>query len=543
MRQGRQDLAAIGLLLAWGIALLWPALGASLYSDDYTYVALVRQAEGPLTFFAHEFPFGGYLYRPLPMIVWWLVERLSGAPSVQYLCNSLLLGLCGAALYGLLRELQWSRRAASLVAAIFMALPGNVSAALWLSDRFDLVAMPLAVGALTCWLRYLRRGDGTALACSGLLLAGALLSKEWAYALPPMMVLVLALGSDAGRDALPHSTRRMVTSVTFAVMLALVGLVWRHHLGIPLRPPHGSGYLFPDMLSGFIKWWRWLPGALVFSGASSVSAAMSAVFDMAVLAMIAIAWRLSGRNPAVAVGVRPVIALGLGIVTLVPLIQAPHFVGTIVEFAQLDGGASGMFVERFYFFGSAGILLLVAGSTKALVGTTGQARISTMHRVVALGCMVILAACLARSNGVASIWPLKSGWSARIAKAAARAAVVGAPPAGLSCRMRFLGAGDGVFSFAAEAMVKVLANDPRVDRCIIDTESPPMFTLSHRDSLPWYRPIDVPGDRTKAVGFGHWVTMPGGRGVFDNVEVLRVYCYQQIADEFVEAGKGEASCQ
>ena len=158
----RRDFAIAALLPIATLAVLWPALSADFYADDYFFVAFARRAASPVDYFTTEHFFGGYLYRPIPMAIWWFIEHYAGGDYPQYVCNALLLGASGAGLFWVLRELDWARSWALAMALLYVWLPANVSTSLWLADRFDLVAVPCMLAAIALWLRFVRAGRAAA---------------------------------------------------------------------------------------------------------------------------------------------------------------------------------------------------------------------------------------------------------------------------------------------------------------------------------------------------------------------------------------------
>lgn len=507
----RYDLAWAAALPALALLLMRPALSAFYYADDYFFVAMARGLASPLDFFTTGHFFGNYLYRPLPLSLWWLIERLDGGARLQYAANALLLGACGAALFWLLRELGWRRQTALPASALFILLPGNLGTALWLADRFDLMAVPLLFAAAALWLRHARSGDGhsarRSLACFLL----AALSKELSYMFPLLMAVVLVLKwRDWPREA--AAPRRRLLALVAGYALIVFGLLaWRAHLGIALNAPdHGNGALAP-LLAGALKWWRALPAALAYARAPAdeVPAGLAVLLALTLAALGVAAWRRSRRLEEGGAR-RAGLALGGAILLLAPLVQAPHLAISNMEFAAVDGTQSGMFAERFFFFGSAGLLLFLANGLAVFYPPRGPAKLFAAAGALA-ACALVAFWSVGRDAVLAAHWPVRSGVSHRTATLAAEAARRLAPEVGVPCRLRFLGSGDAVFQVESEAMVKVIAADARVDRCIVETETPPMFTLTHPAALPWYR---LPAPDAQALGIARiagWIIMPGGQ--------------------------------
>lgn len=506
-----RDLGWAALLPVAAVIVFFPALSAALWLDDYTFVALSRRAASPLDFFTTEHMFGDWLYRPLPMALWWVVERLGGSVRLQYFCNAVLLGLCGAAFYWVLRELDWRRPSAALVSLLFVLLPANVGTALWLSDRFDLFAVLFELCGAALWLRYTRTGVHRLAWLVALLVLAAALSKELAYAFPAMLGIVLLLTwRDHRREPAVPPLRQAATLAGYAIIVLGV-LAWRQYIGLSLvPPPTASEGLAATILRAVVRWWSALPAALVYARAPAAEIAQGyAVALVLVSATLAgLAWWRSAQLPDGA-SLRAGIALGAAIVALVPGVQAPHLAVIQIEFASPDGRASGLFAERYFFLGLAGLLLLLASSVAALVPWAPGARAhgAARHWTVAGGTVLMVGAiawCVFRGAAITTGWPQESGAARRIASAAAVAATRLAPADDTPCRLRFLDSGDVNFQGVSEAMVKVVAADPRVDRCVIETERPPMYTLTDRASLPLYRSSGAGTWSNRAVHFRGW---------------------------------------
>lgn len=507
----RRDLLVGALFPLAAILVLSPALSASFYLDDFHLIALARRVDNPFVYFTTSHYFGGHLYRPVPMVLWWLIEHLLGGAKAQYACNALLLGACGASIFWVLRELDWKAAAAAATAALFVLLPGNVGTALWLSDRFDLMAVSSLFAAIAAWLRYLRTGHAQIAWCSFVLFAVAALSKELSYVFPALLSLILILNWRDRREGSFFLDRRPWIAAILACAVFLAALVaWRAHIGVSLIPATGSENLLASFLHSSIKWWRALPAAIVYARApaADVSPWFAVLLFGGCAALAVVAWRHSGRLAAEGVSRRTGISLGGAILLLVPLIQAPHFSMADVEFAATNGEAVGMFVERYFFFGSAGLLLLLANTfavlRQAMAGRT-RPFISAAGTIV---WVLAIAWCLSRGGVVTSRWPLKTEASARIAIAAIAAALRLAPPAGEPCKLVFLNSRDGPFRFASEAMIKVMAADQRIDRCVIETEYPPFISLTDENSLRWYSLPETSVQPPQWVSFGGWVMIP-----------------------------------
>ena len=161
---------------------------------------------------------GGEYYRPLPMLVWWLLGR-PGLGSAPFAALALGLHAGAAALTGLLLRALGRPVAVAYGAAVLMLLaPQNLDAAYWFSASTDLLATVFVLGSLIAIVR-------GRLSLAAALALAAYLSKESAYALPLLALLVLR--------GLPW--RRRLAAI--APQLALLAAV----LVVRVRVLHGWG--------------------------------------------------------------------------------------------------------------------------------------------------------------------------------------------------------------------------------------------------------------------------------------------------------------
>ena len=531
----RRDFAIAALLPIASLMVLWPALSADLYADDYFFIALARRAASPVDYFTTEHFFGGYLYRPIPMAIWWFFEHYAGGAYPQYVCNALLLGTSGASLYWVLRELAWTRSWALAMALLYVWLPANISTSLWLADRFDLAAVTCMLAAIALWLRFVRAGGAAAASGVLALFAVTALSKELSYLVPLVLGLALVANwNERNRGFAKAGLRAHISLIAGCGVLLVAILLWRAHIGIALAPPSTAGNgLLTTMLYGTVKWWRFLPAALVFTRApaADMSPWLSVLLATGCLAVAIIGWRASGGGSNEGFQRRLGISLGVAILLLTPVVQAPHLTVVDIAFAAQDGVMGGMFVERFYFFGWTGLLLAV-GNGIAAVAPQRDAAVRRKLAAAAMSVCVLSAAwCLVRDSTITAGWPRKTNQTVRVADAAVESALGRLPDGEMPCTLRFLNSGDGLFQAAGEAMIKVIAARPEVDRCIIETEGPPMFTLTDSSAFARYT-LEEAGATLKVVRFAGWIIIPGVLVRRIDPAHTRVYAFDPATGKF-----------
>jgi Flp pilus assembly protein TadD len=177
---------------------------------------------------------GGFtsgLWRPLPMLMFWIEVRLGGGDPFLFHAVNLVLAALAAGLVGLLLTQAGLARLPALLATLwFASLPAHVEPVAWISGRTDLLSGMLALLAL--WLDRRARAAGRAWPgiAAPAALAGALLSKESAAAWPLVILVaewvrtrrVPASGGEIARWLAPYAA---VTGAWLIAHAAIAGPV------------------------------------------------------------------------------------------------------------------------------------------------------------------------------------------------------------------------------------------------------------------------------------------------------------------------------
>ncbi len=289
-RRGR--CAVLAALLVTAVEVLAPTLRAPLFMDDFVHLLLI---EGPAPSL-RELHFNTYGVTALPRdairwaLPWWTSDdfefnyfrpastaflaldyQLWGRTSWGYHLSSLLAHLLAVVLvHRLLRTFGVGREGAAAGAAIFAFHPGNIAAVYWVSNRSDLVAVSVMIGALLAF-RAAGRARGVRrhvlhLATVALAMVG-MLTKEIVCALPGLFVLheILGLADPVNerRIAVPWRDTRWLRALPF-LGLALAYVAWYAGQGFGLR----SGYAPVTLAMPFGE-------KLAFAAKSAVLAAAS----------------------------------------------------------------------------------------------------------------------------------------------------------------------------------------------------------------------------------------------------------------------------
>jgi hypothetical protein len=196
--------------LAVGVTLVAASffLATTFIGDDHLFLAFARLAPNPLVALVRD-QHGGEFYRPLPMLVWWLLGRASGAAVWPFAALALVLHAASAALLGaLLVAVGRARATATLAAALFFLAPQNLEAAYWYAASTDLFATTFALASLVALVRR-RRVASAALALA------ACLSKESALILPALAYVTL--GALPSAEPRPRRIARVLPHVAIAL--------------------------------------------------------------------------------------------------------------------------------------------------------------------------------------------------------------------------------------------------------------------------------------------------------------------------------------
>jgi hypothetical protein len=252
------------------VAVAWDFAAATTFlGDDYLFRAFARLEENPLVAFVAD-KHGGEYYRPLPMLLWWVLERMAGGQAWPFALVAFLLhGICAGLVVVVGRRFGFSGRTALLAGCLFFGAPAQRETALWFSASTDLLAALAMLGAVACFLSARRwvRLLSIALAAVGLF------CKETALVLPAL--LASATWSRARDQGRPRPFGRCLIPVlphlvVVVLVLAVRSLVLHGAGGTndPLAPWWGRAV---QLLSGLVhavtayaplpEWVAWAAGA------------------------------------------------------------------------------------------------------------------------------------------------------------------------------------------------------------------------------------------------------------------------------------------
>ncbi len=338
---------AVALGIA-AVVVVAPFFAATTFiGDDHLFLAFARHASNPLAAFLTD-RHGGEYYRPLPMMVWWLLGRLGGGSRFPFALLSLALHIGAAMLLAeLLRALERPRVVAWGAAALMFLAPQNLDTALWFAANTDLLATVFVLASLL----FVVRGRGVLAALAAL---AAFVSKESAYVLPVLAAVVLwsrpevASPDLASSDLAPSRWRSLVAIAPQLAALAGVLVVRR----IVLHGWGGGAEPRPSIAGMGLQ----IGGGLaqVFTGDQIVPIPLAFAIGAAVIALSLLSMVRRGR----------------GLARFAPL--------TFAAIAAAPLAAAGWAVGARYFYLPAVGLCWAAAEALAGVGTAAQITLATL---------------------------------------------------------------------------------------------------------------------------------------------------------------------
>ena len=219
--RGSSNRAAACAVVVTALAAGLPALWLPLMSDDWMNLAAVSDGVPGRT------PFG--YVRPVYLALFRLGRSLWGLSAWPYHAVSLaLFAVCASLVFTLVRRLSGDRSLALAAAVVFALHPFAIEATAWPSAQADLLACAFALASLLAWDTWRASERPVALAAVFAFFLLALLSKESAVVVPPLIALI--------EWRLPRTTARAgkvvaVVSVMAALAAAHILLLRPHLLG------------------------------------------------------------------------------------------------------------------------------------------------------------------------------------------------------------------------------------------------------------------------------------------------------------------------
>ena len=494
-------LVFVCLLTVWCYA---PALHAYFAQDDFTLLALARLLHEPAQLFYHDHFPGSLFFRPLGIFLWWLtVACFDNAPRGHYAVNLLLhLGVV-LALYTLLQRLRRDAPLNVAWTAAYALHPLAIGTALWLSDRFDLIATGFSLLALTAAADYAQRPRLGRLAAVLACVLLAFMGKEIAIVGAIAAAALIALPN---RDW-PLTWRQRWTAVAAIALLTVAWLGYRQAL--LLEPQNALRYAGPlvAMFEKGIGLWLRIGFEYLFLDPRQATSAKVLLALGGVL--IGVAFVLTAR----AGGWKGPAAFGVAAAVLVLLFLPAPTQAPVVAVSTSDLSAQTFWFDligesRLYHLSLAGLITGLMLLTTPNAATPGTGRLASRAGLIAgAGLALMLAVWIPASHALAHDFAKRS--REQIAPLqAAHAAIARLTLPARRCQIYLLDAASiwGLYDIG-DPTIKASSPAPsRLEQCLVLSERTPWgnFVRSGSIDAEDYRPLRPLEHRGKPVP---WLTL------------------------------------
>ena len=459
-------LAGITLLVVYRAA-----LSAYFLLDDFGMLAIVRFLDNPLEPFVRNHIPGGLYYRPLGMILWWLSERVFGSNALaHYLINLFLHAGVAVALWRLISRLCGNRWIGLAAAACFALHPIAIGTTLWLSDRFDLLALLFGLLALQSALDFSQNGTNRSLWSTLALLSLALLSKEIALASFAATAVIWLHADFESRFS------RRIRSCLILSLPAVVYLVVRFIvLGYPNEEMlSGDAGRCALLVDGFVNWavgWMdYFTYLFRLDGWKRIASACGLLL-LLVLGVMASMQPWSVRR-------RQAVLAGLALWLSTGLLQFPLLGHFSVRLDETTDTISAIVSSRYFYSSLAGFLIAAAALLSPLL------LLNKWVRTIAIAAFAsLMLAWFSASQDAARRHRIETTAQGEVVNAAIRSMdAMEIPTEG--CQVYLLDTKSWAFSWISDEAIKATTPDlQRISGCLIQTEHTPWYHIAVLDRL------------------------------------------------------------
>ncbi|MEP6882752.1 MAG: hypothetical protein ABI866_12210 [Dokdonella sp.] len=460
-------LAALALTVAFRAA-----FSAYFLLDDFGMLSIVRFLDNPLEPFVRNHIPGGLYYRPLGMIVWWLSERAFGANALaHYLINLFLHAGVAVALWRLVSQFCGNRWIGLATAACFALHPIGIGTTLWLSDRFDLLALLFGLLGMTSAIDFSRNRAQRSLWMTLALLSVALLSKEIALACFAATGVIWLHA-----EAEPRVAARVRSCLVLALPVVIYLVVRFMVLGFPsaemLSGNEGNSGSAALLVEGFSNWAvGWLDYSTYFSRFDSWKKTASVVGVVALLVLAATAsmqpWSLRRRQAVLA---------GLMLWLSTGLLQFPLLGHFSVRLDETTDTVGAIVSSRYFYSSLAGFLIAAAAWLLPLCLNRSWARICATSAI-----LMMMMAWFSASQDAARRHRIETQGQKVVVDAAIRSMNAMALPTE-GCQVYLLDTESWTFGWISDEAIKAITPDlQRISGCLIQTEHTPWYHIAALD--------------------------------------------------------------
>jgi hypothetical protein len=487
--------AALVLACLGSIWCYAPALHAYFMQDDFLLLALARMLHQPWQVFYHDHFPGSLFFRPLGIFMWWLTTAVfDTAPYGQYAVNlALHLGVV-LALYTLLQRLRRDAPLNVAWSAAFAVHPLAIGTALWLSDRFDLIATTFSLLALSAAVGYVQRPRAAALAAVLVCLLVAFAGKE--------IAVVGALAACA-LIALPNRdwplTRAQRWPAVAAVLLLVVA--WLGYRAALMTNPQNSLLRLDSLAAMFARgialWFRvGYDYFIVDPREAPWMIAMQALGAVLIALAIVVAARTARSSPR---------AYGLAAaIVILLLLPGPTQAPVVSIFVSAVGAARGWFnmaiESRLYHISLAGLIVALMLLTTRAAPAAADRSFRRVDLLVAAGLALMMTAWIPASHALAHDYASRTRQQIAPLQAV-HAALARLELPSRRCQIYLLDA-TSLWGFAGSGDATVKATTPdlgRLEHCLVLTERTPWGSFMRSGSLQDYSPLRVLTNEGKPV--------------------------------------------
>ena len=465
MRNPRTWLA-VAVLSLLSLLVYRAAFGAYFMLDDFGMLAIARFIDNPLEPFLRQHIPGGLYYRPVGMLVWWTSERFfSNDPFAHYLINLVLHQCVAVAIWALLARFCESYWGGFIAALAFACHPIALGTTLWLSDRFDLLALLFGLLGIRAALAHERTASQRAFAAPLLLLTLSLLCKEIALAsFAAAAVIWLRPGHFA-----PWSRRLAACALLGVPVLAMLlvrTLLLPHPVANSLLQDDDPMRMFRvgihNWLSGWIDYATFWPR---LSGWKRLSIA-GALILATVLSIRAATLPWDARR-------QQAFMAGLVMCLSTALLQWPLLAHFGVNLSTSTSPLEVVINARYFYASLAGFLI----AATALLGPLFL-RSAATRAMLLLACALSILPWISASQNLAREHRTQTRALAPVVASAVRAIGDLRLPK-MDCQIYLLDVGIWSFDWISDEAIKAMYPDlERVERCLIQTERTPWYHIA-----------------------------------------------------------------
>jgi len=511
------------LFLFIGAVVFSPTLTSFFYWDDFPLLCVNRYVGHPLYFFIQNYFPGGFYYRPLGMLSYWLPYQLFGLnPILHNLFSPFLHVLTTFLFYLLLREWVDRRPFIVLCSALFFLIhPVAISTSL--ASRFDLVATMFILLTIYLFSRFLATERKGYIVCSVVSSILAILSKEISYILP--MLITLVLFTFPRRESKDRRSQWILLLSPYYLTGFFLYVIRSSFLKVASSDFFREGIL-ASLWNGLSKWVRFMPDLFLWHARPSMMGDFVKAFFLAwfLLILFVVYLFLRGKKPI------PwhLFLFSFGIIGMAGFLMAPVIgLSTLVT---TEAFSFFLIAEgRFYYLALLGCLIFLSSSLSLLFELIGYRKLSRIYFALVFSAFLFIAfSYFLSSFSLGQKWrELTNGEERRLVELAVKA-VYESPAVDAGSKIYFLNTQmHSHFREFGDGMLKSIApKGSKFIHCLFFTEKPPWYNFVLREDI-------------HKIEMQPLLNTSGGKDLFPSVvgDLAYFYCNFPKGDEIVRDEK------